>query len=66
MPDGGWALVSPDEGSSFSSQEIGGSLEIVSREETVELCFDFDAAGDDGEVSVEEGYLHAATLDLGR
>jgi hypothetical protein len=63
---GGWGLVYPDDGSSYSSQEIGGSLELVTRGDTIELCFDLDAAGEDGEVSIEEGYLHADALDLGR
>ena len=63
---GGWGLVYPEDGSSYSSQDGGGSLELVSRSDTVELCLELEAVGADGEVTLEHGYLHAEALELGR
>ena len=62
----GWALVYPADGSSYSSQDGGGTLDLVLREDTVQICFDIEASGDDGTVVVDEAYFHAAALELGR
>lgn len=63
---GGWALVYPADGSSYSSQNGGGTLDLVTREDTVQVCFDVEASGDDGTVVVDEAYFHASVLELGR
>lgn len=54
---GGFATYYPASGNSFSTNNAaGGSLSISNLDEsTAEGCFRFEAAGDDGTVTVEEG-----------
>ena len=63
---GGWALMYPESGSSYSSQQGAGSLELVARDDNIQACMEFEASGTDGDLSLENGYLHAEILDLGR
>jgi len=58
---GGWVLVYPDEGDSYTSQDgVAGTLELVDLDGERGGCFAFEAVGADGTISVDAGSFEAS------
>lgn len=59
--EGGFATVYPAEGASFTTNDAdGGALTVAAVDgDALSACFDFAAAGDDGEVTVADAALLA-------
>ena len=56
--EGGWALLYPDEGDSWATQEGGdGLLTLAAMDDHLQGCFSFQAQRDDEWITVDDGRL---------
>ena len=59
--EGGWALLYPNQGASISTHDAAGGLLTITDHQGDEIsaCFYFEALGDDLQVEVLQGEVHA-------